>query len=819
MGILTGFMAPLLLAGVAEAASVSGTVKFSASGKKGNCKDGYINFVPTGAFGNARSAKIDGNGNFSIPSNADKNQIDPGDYIVNVVSCKGEGDQLYSGEMTTNAPAQKVPGAIATDTDKWIWTPYKDGCHENGGAFSWLICDGMNLLASAIERLLRDVIAPLMRTEPLVASPTDPLFMIWGTLRDVANVAFVLIFMLTIFGTAIGLDNYTIKKMLPKIIAAAVLIQFSWWIAGLIIDVGNVLGLGLRNIFEGVFEAAKLSGASGLSFEGFGQKAALVGAFTAGAMVASLGLAAISASGIIGAILILLVVFGVLILRKIVILLLVVLAPIAFVLWVLPNTEKFFKDWYQLFLKLVLMFPLIVLLFMMGRLFSYVAGNISGPNSAFIPLYQLAGFVLPLALIPWTFGTAGKMFGAGVNGINKLGKMGESKFGRDSAGGKARADVRQKRAAMKLQDPNASKLGKFIARQRGGFTDGTMGLSAVQNFLAKKDAELPEGQRMGIEKNGVQAEQARRARNMGFAEMGEKGKDQAYEEHYSQYKNSLSPERMIETQKQVQLDQLLDNRMKEASMQQFTYTRKNDKGEDVKVTSRLSEAIGAKDDLKQLVQQSAGNKDYATMMAAMDVMGKNSGGRDELRNIRKELFGGDDRQKVDASRMEGNAATYYEKGTGNISADVAPDLKKTVETGFKGVSDRELAGMDYKTVGRYMEYAAGKPEIAAEASATIAAALKNERLSFGADQLESMYNARGSFSQPLQDQIVERAAKAGVQAAQQAPPPPAPAPAPAPAPPPRPTTPPNASPGFTSLVDPAVENQETDEPQDPRAIS
>ena len=54
----------------------------------------------------------------------------------------------------------------------------------------------------------------------------------WNTFRDIANVIFVILLMVVIFSqlTGVGIDNYGIKKILPKLIIAAILINLSYLI-------------------------------------------------------------------------------------------------------------------------------------------------------------------------------------------------------------------------------------------------------------------------------------------------------------------------------------------------------------------------------------------------------------------------------------------------------------------------------------------------------------------------------------------------------------------------------------------------------------
>ena len=49
--------------------------------------------------------------------------------------------------------------------------------------------------------------------------------------------------------TGYGISNYGIKKMLPKILVMAILINLSWYVAVIGVDISNILGKGIFNLF------------------------------------------------------------------------------------------------------------------------------------------------------------------------------------------------------------------------------------------------------------------------------------------------------------------------------------------------------------------------------------------------------------------------------------------------------------------------------------------------------------------------------------------------------------------------------------------
>ncbi len=63
----------------------------------------------------------------------------------------------------------------------------------------------------------------------------------WQITRDIANLGFVLALIIMAFMTILRIDQYGAQKMLPKLIAAAILVNFSLTIGGAILDFTNVV--------------------------------------------------------------------------------------------------------------------------------------------------------------------------------------------------------------------------------------------------------------------------------------------------------------------------------------------------------------------------------------------------------------------------------------------------------------------------------------------------------------------------------------------------------------------------------------------------
>ena len=85
----------------------------------------------------------------------------------------------------------------------------------------------------------------------------------------------------------------------------------------------------------------------------------------------------------------LLTAFITLILRKAIILALVLVSPVAFALYCLPNTEKYFKKWWDFLVQTLIVYPIVVVIFAVSDILSVTVMN---ANSKADPLPAIIAF-------------------------------------------------------------------------------------------------------------------------------------------------------------------------------------------------------------------------------------------------------------------------------------------------------------------------------------------------------------------------------------------------------------------------------------------
>lgn len=148
-----------------------------------------------------------------------------------------------------------------------------------------------------------------------------------------------------------------------------ILISISWPLVKFLIDMSDLIGYGIRGLIQAPFVN---SGA--VSLDGGQTTIGAVGLVGSGLVLGLPGLLSFMVTGFMAV----MVAFLTLILRQILIILLAVIAPIALVSYVLPNTSKLGKFWWDAFSKALLVFPIIAGFIAIGRVFAVVAYNSGG---------------------------------------------------------------------------------------------------------------------------------------------------------------------------------------------------------------------------------------------------------------------------------------------------------------------------------------------------------------------------------------------------------------------------------------------------------
>lgn len=232
----------------------------------------------------------------------------------------------------------------------------------------WIVCTVSNWIADGMD-LIYSLVAGFLSVTPLTNSNTS-LYAAWGFMRTIANLLFILAFLVIIYYYLIGTvdSKYALRTIIPRIVLVAVLVNVSYWITAVGVDLSNILGYSVQSLFNNLRDGIGAANSAAAADVGWKTVTAFVlGGGAAGyAGIAALGgSTAFSATSMsflligaaIPALFALFVAFIILAARQALITLFIIISPIAFVAFLLPNTEEWFTRWRKLFMSMLLMFP------------------------------------------------------------------------------------------------------------------------------------------------------------------------------------------------------------------------------------------------------------------------------------------------------------------------------------------------------------------------------------------------------------------------------------------------------------------------------
>ncbi len=455
-------------------------------------------------------------------------------------------------EWNNKNPENAVTSSAATDRS--------DDCNENSPTWNeetktcadedtptctiegvgWLICPALTFVAGINDAAYSFLASNFLSVDPnLVKNANDA----WSKFRDVANICFVIALLFVVYSqiTSIGISNYGIKRMLPRIVVAALLVNTSFIICQLAVDVSNILGYGLSHFFVNTIsigdtpsDSSQFSVGTGLTYTG------VTVAAIAGAGVLFL---ALSVPVLLSTFLAIAMIVLILIARQALIVLLVAIAPLAFVAYLLPNTEEWFKKWRKAFVSLLVLFPIIAVIFGASALAANILNDVAGKTGnnvlqwAALGVAALPFFVVPKALQKANDGFGD--FGAKLSGwADKSRQMVRKNVGEHSQLGAYKKAWDRNQQIKRAQIQGGVYQGKgLVARAASGVNKrlnsssitGQLGTRTAQQaaqIVNKLEAENVEASRAQIEQANLTRAELRQVAN-GESIKGINGKDSA----------------------------------------------------------------------------------------------------------------------------------------------------------------------------------------------------------------------------------------------------------------------------------------------------
>lgn len=310
-------------------------------------------------------------------------------------------------------------------------------CYDGSGAMGWILCPIISATSNIGNYMWNRIETYHMKMPAAeIFASGGAVEKVWGTVQEIANIAFIIFFLIVIFSqlTGYGIDNYGIKKILPRLVVVAILANMSFILCKIAIDLSNIIGVSanklLSNAASSVGTTAVGASSGGVFAIGLvetllaGGGAALFSIFATGGIgqgLVELGLLVFAiVITVVGAMLFL---YAVLVIREATIILCIVLAPLAIVLYLLPNTEKLAKKWFDIFKAVLVVYPICGALVGAGKLAGVVLSSIDADN---MKVAAMVVQVLPFLLIPTLLkgtlsglGNIGAKISGFTNGLSK----------------------------------------------------------------------------------------------------------------------------------------------------------------------------------------------------------------------------------------------------------------------------------------------------------------------------------------------------------------------------------------------------------------
>ncbi len=316
---------------------------------------------------------------------------------------------------------------------------------ECDGLFQDLTCTSLDHIAAFMTSAYEIFVDGWLEIDPAtfdyeyVGSPGYALHTAWSTVRVLANGAFAILLIVVVLSqvTGIGISNYGIKKMMPRLVAGVLMVNLSYFICQGAVDLANIFGGGLGSLFEDLM-IDSMPPDIGFSV-GNTALASIIIAVVSFLVIKVKGLGTkiilLAILGVLAVLLAVFMLFVIMVVRQALCILLVVFSPIAFVCYMLPGTKGIFDKWFSMFKGVLFAYPICSLMIYGG---SYAGAVIYGTwvdNGDYAEILRNLSFLI-ISTIPYFFipSVIMKSLAEAESAVAKIGSF-LKKNGRDAAMG------------------------------------------------------------------------------------------------------------------------------------------------------------------------------------------------------------------------------------------------------------------------------------------------------------------------------------------------------------------------------------------------
>ena len=346
---------------------------------------------------------------------------------------------------------------------------------------------------------------------------------VWVVVRDFLNIFFILVLLFAAFATIFQLDRYEYKKTLPMLVLMALLVNFSFPVSRVVIDLANVP---MYFFAQNVFATTDINIVQSVLGGSQIQKIILPNITSASDAASNASfpqmLAGVICMFLFGASFLVLAVL--MLVRIIALTILVMFSPIGFVGMITPALQSFAKGWWDKLFKWAFYGPIAVMFVLVAIIVMKVGSNVQSAHamknltgdqglSTFIS--NMAFFTIPIVLF-WIAITSTEKYSNDISGLgikwgSNLGRWGARNLTGYNWGMRryqAYSAERKRRADAKLADSwFGARLGRLVNSGldniRSGVSWGPVGrggADAARNRLSQEDKRLADeaGKKRGM---------------------------------------------------------------------------------------------------------------------------------------------------------------------------------------------------------------------------------------------------------------------------------------------------------------------------------
>ena len=292
-----------------------------------------------------------------------------------LAECLASKTGKSTDEVKTAIHGADIKGAITAGEERESAVEAEEGSKDEpkkecGTEIEWvgyIVCPALEHLTRVAD-FIWSMFNFLLQTDPL-PNGDSPLRTAWSGLRDIANGILAIVFLVITISQVsnIGISNYGIKKIMPRLIIAAIAINISYFLMQIVVDIANILG---NSLYDFISDLAPSVNPSNLSWQTIvtdilSSVGLVIGTIAVGKAASS---AAAGADPKVALMLVFILIVPLLLgliaglmtllFRAGIIPVLAITSPIAIAAWVLPNTQKLFEKWKSTFLNMVFLYPL-----------------------------------------------------------------------------------------------------------------------------------------------------------------------------------------------------------------------------------------------------------------------------------------------------------------------------------------------------------------------------------------------------------------------------------------------------------------------------